>query len=136
MATGWGPGAHLSAANCVLVLATGSHCTAGLHPDYNCLICLAPQLEGVRSECEAAERSLEACRAELNTAVAKAAAAAEDCAKWRGTAQGLEVQLQQAAAGAEVSRAEAAELRAAAAAKDERLREMRWVATGGEVPWC
>ena len=76
---------------------------------------------------EALQRDLSACRAELTRAVAKAAAATEDCAKWRSTAEALEGQLQQAQLVAEASRQEAVELKGLAAAKDERIKEMRWV---------
>ncbi len=71
------------------------------------------------------QSALEACRAELAGAVAKAASAALECAQWREEAAAAGERAGEAEAGRERAQQEVEELRAAAAAKEDRIQEMR-----------
>jgi hypothetical protein len=84
-------------------------------------------MEAAKAARAAADSALEACRSELSLAVAKAAAAADDAAKWQGTAGALEGRVQQLAAAAEAAQQQARGATEELAAKDERIAEMRWV---------
>lgn len=88
------------------------------------------EMEGARTARTAAEAALESCRGELSAATARAAAAADDCAKWQGTASALELAAGKAQAAAQAAQAAEDKARAEAAAKEERIRELRAAMAG------
>ena len=89
------------------------------------------QLEAAKAARAATERALEGCRSELAVAAAKAADAADDAAKWQGTAAALERQLQRAEVAAGEAAQEAQALREEAESREHRIAEMRSALASG-----
>lgn len=108
--------------------AEAAHAQGSMEAAHVALAAQAEQLKSVEAmgaARAAAERALEACRSELAVASAKAASAADEAAKWQGTASALEVAITKAQAAAEAAARKASDAQADAAAKEQRIREMR-----------